>query len=94
MYTDWLDYYDISHHYSAGLTILQVDGAEENPAIWTFVFLSLSSSILSLLLGCSYLLRFNNMKSMRRAARWVEVSCSQALADLPMLMKGTSSIAS
>lgn len=73
---------------SAALTLLQISSTVTSPATRTFVFLTLSSSMISLSLGSAYILRFSNMKAMRKAAGWLEVSQYGALikpdADLKL----------
>ncbi|PVF94317.1 hypothetical protein CPB86DRAFT_765975 [Serendipita vermifera] len=59
---------------SALLTFFQIEEAAFEPVTRTAALLSLVSSFLSLMFGGIYIIRFSTMRSIRKAARWVEES--------------------
>jgi hypothetical protein len=61
-------------YYSALLTFFQIEEGAFEPVTRTAALLSLISAFLSLMFGGMYIIRFSTMRSMRKAAKWVEVS--------------------
>ncbi|KAF5372322.1 hypothetical protein D9615_009245 [Tricholomella constricta] len=59
---------------SAILTTLQLDAAIADPITRTSGLLALISSLMSLLYGCLYTLRFNTMRRTHKAAEWAQGS--------------------
>jgi hypothetical protein len=59
--------------FSALLTVFQIQEAAYVPVTRTAALLSLVSAFMSLLFGGVYIIRFSTMRTMRKAARWVEV---------------------
>ncbi|KAG6865293.1 hypothetical protein C0991_003678 [Blastosporella zonata] len=57
---------------SAILTTLQIDGATTDPFTRYSALLALVCSLMSLLYGCLYILRFNTMRKVHKAAEWAE----------------------
>ncbi|KAG6908201.1 hypothetical protein DXG01_005790 [Tephrocybe rancida] len=54
------------------LTTLQIDGATTDPVTRYAALLALVCSLMSLLYGCLYILRFNTMRKAHKAAEWAE----------------------
>lgn len=59
---------------SALFTVFQIEEAAQNVLTRTMAMLSLISALMSLIYGCLYILRFSTMRTMRKAAKWAEVS--------------------
>lgn len=59
---------------SAILTILQIDTAAQNPITRYTALFSLICSLISLLFGCMYIIRFGTMRKPYKAAEWALVS--------------------
>ncbi|KNZ73610.1 hypothetical protein J132_10698 [Termitomyces sp. J132] len=57
---------------SAILTTLQIDGALTDPYTRYLAFLALVCSLMSLLYGCIYIVRFSTMRRTHKAAEWAE----------------------
>ncbi|KAH0578199.1 hypothetical protein H2248_004074 [Termitomyces sp. 'cryptogamus'] len=57
---------------SAILTTLQIDGALTDPYTQYLAFLALVCSLMSLLYGCIYIVRFSTMRRTHKAAEWAE----------------------
>ncbi|KAF8066496.1 hypothetical protein FPV67DRAFT_1495041 [Lyophyllum atratum] len=57
---------------SAILTTLQIDGAITDPITRNTGLLSLVCGLMSILYGCLYILRFNTMRKVHKAAEWAE----------------------
>ncbi|KAL1728174.1 hypothetical protein EV714DRAFT_238250 [Schizophyllum commune] len=55
---------------SAVLTILQIDAAAADPVVRTAALLALVCTLMSLLYGCLYTVRFGSMKAMYKASEW------------------------
>ncbi|KAL1756759.1 hypothetical protein FB107DRAFT_248013 [Schizophyllum commune] len=55
---------------SAVLTILQIDAAAADPVARTAALLALVCTLMSLLYGCLYTVRFSSMKAMYKASEW------------------------
>ncbi|KAH9479819.1 hypothetical protein JR316_0008414 [Psilocybe cubensis] len=55
---------------SAILTILQIDTAAQNPVTRYTALFSLICSLISLLFGCMYIIRFGTMRKPYKAAEW------------------------
>ena len=62
------------------LTIFQTDGSNE-PVTRTTALISLVCALLSLVFGCVYILRFQTMRSMKKAVRWAEASAPCSCVD-------------
>ena len=58
---------------SAILTILQIDGAAEDPITRFSALSSLLCASMSLLFGCMYIIRFGTMRKTYKAAEWALV---------------------
>ncbi|KIM38313.1 hypothetical protein M413DRAFT_244392 [Hebeloma cylindrosporum] len=59
---------------SAILTILQIQSAADDPLTRYFAVFSLICSLISLLFGCMYIIRFGSMRKTYKAAEWALVS--------------------
>ncbi|KAL1734200.1 hypothetical protein EV714DRAFT_269123 [Schizophyllum commune] len=57
---------------SAVLTILQIDAAAADPVVRTTALLALVCTLMSLLYGCLYIIRFGSMKAMHKASGWAD----------------------
>lgn len=57
---------------SAVLTILQIDTAAADPVVRTTALLALVCTLMSLLYGCLYIIRFGSMKAMHKASGWAD----------------------
>ncbi|KAL1728173.1 hypothetical protein EV714DRAFT_215745, partial [Schizophyllum commune] len=55
---------------SAVLTILQIKAAAADPIVRTAALLALICTLMSLLYGCLYTVRFGSMKAMYKASEW------------------------
>ncbi|KAL1714500.1 hypothetical protein EV715DRAFT_209473 [Schizophyllum commune] len=55
---------------SAVLTILQIEAAAADPIVRTAALLALICTLMSLLYGCLYTVRFGSMKAMYKASEW------------------------
>jgi len=58
---------------SAIVTILQIDGAANDPIARHAALLSLICALMSLLYGCIYIIRFGSMRKTYKAAEWAAV---------------------
>ena len=58
---------------SAILTILQIQGAADDPLTRYLAVFSLICSLISLLFGCMYIIQFGNMRKTYKAAEWALV---------------------
>ncbi|KAG6887152.1 hypothetical protein C0995_000960 [Termitomyces sp. Mi166 len=59
---------------AAILTTLQIDGVVTDPYTRYFALLALVCSLMSLLYGCLYVIRFNAMRRTRKILKWAEVT--------------------
>jgi len=59
---------------SAILTILQIQGAANDPLTRNCALFSLICALMSLLYGCMYIIRFGTMRKPHKAAAWAAVS--------------------
>ncbi|KAF8987066.1 hypothetical protein BDQ17DRAFT_1548268, partial [Cyathus striatus] len=57
---------------SAILTLLQIGSAAEEPLTRYSALLSMICTLMSLLYGCMYIIRFNSMRKTYKAAQWAE----------------------
>lgn len=55
--------------------MLQLPGVVNQPLIFYSALTSLLCSLMSLLYGCMYIIRFGSMRKTYRAIAWAEVSC-------------------
>jgi hypothetical protein len=55
------------------LTLFQIEDASNSPTTRTTALISLICSLMSLLYGGTYILRFGTMRGMDKAVRWAEV---------------------
>lgn len=56
------------------LTILQIDGASEDPLTRYTALISMICALMSLIYGCVYIIRFGTMRKSYKAAEWANVS--------------------
>lgn len=55
--------------------MMQLPGVVDEPVILYSALASLICSLMSLLYGCVYIIRFGSMRKTYRAIAWAEVSC-------------------
>ena len=65
---------DLIIAYRAILTILQIESAADDPLTRYTALFSLMCSLISLLFGCMYIIRFGTMRKSYKAAEWALVS--------------------
>lgn len=65
--------------FSAILTILQIQTAEQDPIIRYTALASLICALISLLFGCMYIIRFGTMRKTYKAAEWALVNYQYCL---------------
>jgi len=68
------------------LTILQIQGAGNDPLTRNFALFSLICALMSLLYGCMYIVRFGTIRHPHKAAAWAEVSCAGCSMYIPVLI--------
>ncbi|KAF9044282.1 hypothetical protein BJ165DRAFT_189732 [Panaeolus papilionaceus] len=57
---------------SAILTVLQLDGAADDPVTRFSALISMICALMSLLFGCMYIIRFGTMRKAHKAAEWAQ----------------------
>ncbi|KAL1702334.1 hypothetical protein EV121DRAFT_271811 [Schizophyllum commune] len=67
---------------SAVLTILQIDAAAADPVVRTAALLALVCTLMSLLYGCLYTVRFGSMKAMYKASEWALSAAKQFVGSI------------
>jgi len=63
---------------SAILTVLQIQGAANDPLTRYLALFSLICALISLLFGCMYIIRFGTMRKTYKAAEWALVGTFNA----------------
>lgn len=55
------------------ISLFQIEDASDDIVTRTFALLSMISALMSLIFGCTFIVRFSTMKGIHKAIRWAEV---------------------